>query len=495
MKNSLQVYNSLTRQLEIFKPVSPPYVGLYVCGPTVYGPSHLGHARCYITFDIIQRYLKHLGYKVRYVRNITDVGHLERDADDGLDKIAKQAQLQKMEPMEVVQRYMNSFHEDMTLLNVESPNIEPQASGYIPEQISMIQELIEKGFAYEANGSVYFNIPTYQNSYSYGKLSNRNSAELLSGTRLLAGQSEKKYPLDFALWKKANDTHIMRWNSPWGEGFPGWHIECTALSTKYLGSFFDMHGGGMDLLFPHHECELAQSQALQGTTLAKYWLHNNLITLHGQKMGKSLGNFITLQELFQGTNSLLGKAYSPMVLRFFILQAHYRSTLSFSEEALEASRKGYLKLINGLKDIKKLQYAQKDTDIVQENIVSEIEKHINLCYEAMNEDFNTAKLIAELFCLLKFINALVYKQLYGCQLGERIFENLKQTYLFFIENILGLQEPSQAASAEFLSVILKSYAHAKQHKNYEQIDILRLELKKLGIILQDAAHGTTWSYS
>jgi len=495
MQDSLQIYNSLTRQQETFIPTHAPYVGMYVCGPTVYGPAHLGHARCYVTFDVIQRYLKHLGYQVRYVRNITDVGHLERDADEGADKIAKQAQLENTEPMEVVQRYMNSFHRDMALLNVQPPSIEPQASGHISEQICMIQEIMNQGLAYAVNGSVYFDIRAYREKYNYGELSGRNIDDLLAGTRVLAGQQEKRFPLDFALWKKANSTHIMRWPSPWGEGFPGWHIECTALATKYLGSCFDIHGGGMDLLFPHHECELAQSQAAQRTTLAKYWLHNNLVTINDQKMSKSLGNSITLEELFQGTHPLLDRAYRPMVLRFFILQAHYRSTLSFTNEALQAAEKGYLKLINGLKTTKDMKYAPIGLGNVDEAMVAQVEKHMAACYQAMNNDFNTAKLIAELFHLLKFIHALAYRQVDFYKLGEKIFENLKKTYIYILEDILGLQEDCKAVPTEFLSVILKVYAQAKQQKNYEQIEMLRAELKSLGIIVQDTTRGVEWSHA
>lgn len=491
----LYVYNSLTHQQELFKPINPPYVGMYVCGPTVYGPAHLGHARCYITFDIIKRYLRHLGYQVRYVRNITDVGHLERDADDGADKIIKQAQLENIEPMEVVQQYMNSYHKDMAALNVEAPNIEPQASGHIPEQIAIIQQIINHKLAYVVNGSVYFNVMAYQQSYRYGVLSGRKIDELLSGTRVLAGQAEKKSPLDFALWKKASPTHIMRWASPWGEGFPGWHIECTALATKYLGTSFDIHGGGIDLLFPHHECEIAQSEAAQGTTLAKYWLHNNLVTLDDQKMSKSLGNFITLEQLFQGNHPLLTRAYHPMILRFFILQAHYRGTISFSNEALQAAEKGYFKLINGLKTIQSMTYVPSTyTDKTDKACIAQIDKHILACYEAMSEDFNTAKLIAELFQLLKLIHALEHRSLPFHKVGEKAFEVLKNAYILFVVDILGLQAYYQATPLDFISTLLKIYKHAKQQKNYEQIDILRTELKQRGVLFQDTLHGIVWSH-
>eukprot|EP01132_Coremiostelium_polycephalum_P000129 gene129-175_t len=493
MPNSLKVYNSLTRQHEIFTPVNPPYVGMYVCGPTVYSSAHLGHARSAINFDVMKRYLTHLGYQVKHVRNITDVGHLERDADEGVDKIAKQAQLEKVDPMEVVQRYMNEYHTEMALLNVQPPSIEPQASGHIPEQIRMIQDIIRQGLAYEANGSVYFDMMAYRQHHHYGQLSGRNLDDLLVGTRTLMGQQEKKFPLDFSLWKKASPSHIMRWPSPWGEGFPGWHIECTVLASKYLGSFFDIHGGGMDLLFPHHECEMAQSQAANHTPLAKYWLHNNLVTINDQKMSKSLGNYITLHEIFHGTHPLLDRAYSPMVLRFFILQAHYRSTLSFTIDALQAAEKGYLKLINGLKTIKAMQYKPIGTGSIDETMAAQIDKYTKACYQAMNNDFNTAKLISELFHLLKFIHALAYRQIDFYKIGEQAFKLLQATYIRFMEEILGLEEHYKALPADLLSVIVGVYTQAKQQKNYEQIDMLRSELKKLGIIMQDTTRGVEWT--
>ncbi len=341
----LKIYNTLTRKKEEFKPLNPPFVGLYVCGPTVYGDAHLGHARPGITFDVLYRYLKYAGYKVRYVRNITDVGHLENDADEGEDKIAKKARLEQLEPMEVVFHYVRLYHKNMDELNVLRPNIEPQASGHILEQIEMIKKILDAGYAYEVNGSVYFDVKKYAEKYNYGKLSGRKIDDLLSTTRDLDGQSEKKNSFDFALWKKASPTHIMRWPSPWSDGFPGWHLECSVMSTKYLGEVFDIHGGGMDLLFPHHECEIAQSTAAQGKESVRYWMHNNLITINGQKMGKSLGNFITLDELFSGNHKALEQAYNPMTVRFFILQAHYRGTLDFSNEALKAAEKGFKRLM------------------------------------------------------------------------------------------------------------------------------------------------------
>jgi cysteinyl-tRNA synthetase len=494
MPNKLLIYNTLTRQQEIFTPLHPPSVGMYVCGPTVYGPPHLGHARSAVNFDVIQRYLKHLGYQVRYIRNITDVGHLERDADEGPDKIIKQAQLENLEPMEVVQRYTNSYRRDLFLLNVQPPSIEPQASGHITEQIAMIQHIMAAGLAYEANGSVYFDIHAYQKNHHYGILSGRNLEDLLIGTRTLLGKAEKRTPLDFALWKRASPNHIMRWPSPWGEGFPGWHIECTAIAAKYLGRSFDIHGGGLDLLFPHHECELAQSQAAQNTTLAKYWLHNNLIMIDDQKMSKSSGNFIALEQLFQGNHPLLDQPYSPMALRFFILQAHYRSTLSFSNQALQAAQNGYLKLINGLKTIKELEYSATSINPPQEAIIQQINQHSEACYQAMNDDFNTARVIAELFGLLKLIHALKSYQLPIDALGLTNFEYLKHTYTLFTEGILGLVEEQPIDAKQLRALTVQLYHQAKKQKQYEQVDMIRAELKKLGIVLQDTPQGITWGY-
>ena len=494
MQGQLKVYNTLTRQKEVFLPLHPPLVGMYLCGPTVYGQAHLGHARSAICFDIIFRYLKHLGYQVRYVRNITDVGHLERDADDGEDKIAQQARLEALEPMEVVQRYTNSYHQDMALLNVQPPSIEPSASGHIPEQIAMIQQIIKAGLAYEAQGSVYFDVMAYNKAHHYGKLSGRVVKDLLAGTRPLSGQQDKRNPLDFALWKKATPTHLMRWPSPWGEGFPGWHLECSAIATKYLGQQFDIHGGGMDLLFPHHECELAQSQAAQHTQLAKYWLHNNLITIDGQKMGKSLGNFITLEQLFQGNHPLLDQAYSPMALRFFVLQAHYRSTLSFSTEALQAAHSGYLRLINGLKVLSALDCpADSDVDI-DAALVEKVNQSCDRCYAAMNDDFNTAQVIAALFGLLKPIHALSNGQRSLTALGSTAFVYLKKTYTTFVQDILGLREESRIPSAALLDVLLGLYSQAKAQKQYDQVDMIRAQLQQLGIALQDTPTGVRWSY-
>ncbi len=494
MQSQLKVYNTLTRQKERFVPLNAPFVGMYVCGPTVYGPAHLGHARSAISFDIIFRYLKHLGYQVRYVRNITDVGHLERDGDTGADKVQKQARLEALEPMEVVQRYTNSYHRDMALLNVQAPSIEPSASGHIPEQIAMIQQIVKAGLAYESCGSVYFDVAAYNKTHHYGKLSGRIIEDMLTGTRSLSGQQEKRSPLDFSLWKKATPEHLMRWPSPWGEGFPGWHIECSAIAKKYLGPKFDIHGGGIDLLFPHHECELAQGQVACHTEPAKYWLHNNLITIDGQKMGKSLGNAITLAHLFQGTHPLLNQAYSPMVLRFFILQAQYRGMLNFSNEAFHAARSGYLKLMNGLKALEELTYPEDGEEDINQDLVVEIKKHCDSCHEAMNDDFNTAQVIAALFGLLKTINALRSRQVFPHLLGRTAFDQLKDTYVSFVKDVLGLYQKSNIPTTALLDILLKLYNQAKSRKQYDQVDAIRAQLKALGISLQDTPTDVQWSY-
>ena len=386
LSKELKLYNTLSRKKELFEPLSPPHVGMYVCGPTVYGDAHLGHARPAITFDTVNRYLTFLGYKVRYVRNITDVGHLEADADDGEDKISKKAKLEQLEPMEIAQFYTESYHRDMDMLNTLKPNIEPRATGHIPEQIKLVEDIINKGYGYEVNGSVYFDVLKYNEQKNYGKLSGRVVEELLSGSRDLDGQEEKKNSIDFALWKKASPEHLMKWSSPWGMGFPGWHLECTAMSEKYLGKQFDIHGGGMDLMFPHHECEIAQGNACNHVDPAKYWMHNNMITINGQKMGKSLGNFITLQQLFKGEHDLLDQAYSPMTIRYFILTAHYRSTLDFSNEALKAAQKGYKKIINGLRIAKSLEFVAEENAAVDQDQVQQVEQNIQNAFKAMDDD-------------------------------------------------------------------------------------------------------------
>ncbi len=495
MQSQLQVYNTLTRQKERFVPLHPPSVGMYLCGPTVYGKAHLGHARSAINFDTIFRWLKYLGYQVRYVRNITDVGHLVSDADEGVDKIAQQARLEALEPMEVVQRYTNSYHQDMALLNVQPPSIEPSASGHIPEQIVMIQQIIKANLGYEVHGSVYFDVEAYNRTYNYGKLSGRVVEDLRAGTRPLSGQQDKRSPLDFALWKKAVPAHLMRWPSPWGEGFPGWHIECSAIATKYLGQPFDIHGGGIDLLFPHHECELAQAQAASNTALAKYWLHNNLITINGQKMGKSLGNAIALEQLFQGTHPLLDQAYSPMTLRFFVLQAHYRSTLNFSIEALQAAHSGYLKLMNGLKVLNELTYQEASDAGTDQALAAQVKHSCDGCHEAMNDDFNTVQMIAMLFNLLKFINTFKSRQLSPTLLGSIDFAYLKDTYTTFVEDILGLRQEFSVSTTALLDILLGLYSQAKAQKQYDQVDAIRAQLQELGIALQDTPMGVQWSYA
>ncbi len=494
MLTELQVYNTLTRKKEMFQPLNPPLVGMYVCGPTVYGEAHLGHARPNIVFDVVFRYLTHSGYRVRYVRNITDVGHLEADSDDGEDKIEKKAKLERLEPMEIVQLFSSSFHEDMANLNNLPPSIEPRASGHILEQIEFIEAIILSGLAYEVGGSVYFDVPKYNQQKHYGKLSGRIVDDLLAGSRDLAGQEAKRSPLDFALWKKATPEHLMKWKSPWSEGYPGWHLECSAMSTKYLGEEFDIHGGGMDLLFPHHECEIAQTQTCYGTDQARYWMHNNLITIDGQKMGKSLGNFITLKELFSGTHAKIKRPVSPMTVRFFILQAHYRSTLDFSVEALDAAKKGYIKLINGLKTVKGLEYKEESEKQLNEKVISDIDSLVDNCYQAMNDDFNTASAIGHLFNLLKKINSLHTKNLSMAELGEPVFRKLKDTYIQFIEDILGITEEKSADQNSMLSIVLDLYSQAKSSKDYDQVDLIRGQLKALGIVLNDSKTGVDWGY-
>ena len=482
----MYIYNSLTRKKEKFEPFNPPHVGLYVCGPTVYGDAHLGHARPAITFDLLFRYLKHVGYKVRYVRNITDVGHLENDADTGEDKIAKKARLEQLEPMEVVQHYTNRYHRNMEQLNVLPPSIEPRASGHIVEQIQLVQKIIDAGFAYESAGSVYFDLEKYAKQHPYGQLSGRVLDDLISQTRVLDGQDEKRFPLDFALWKKAAPEHIMRWTSPWSDGFPGWHLECTAMSARYLGETFDIHGGGMDLLFPHHECEIAQSVAAYGHESVRYWMHNNMITINNQKMGKSLGNFITLNDFFDGTHPLLEKAYNPMAVRFFILQAHYRSTLDFSNEALQASEKGLQRLMTGIQTLNKLKSAEKST-IALDNLEEK-------CYKALNDDLNSPITIAHLFDGLRIIN-LVHD---GKEtLSEADLENLKRIYHTFVFDILGLKDECNQNQMELVNGlvnhILEIRQQAKANKDFATSDKIRNMLNDLGIEVKDRKDGAEWA--
>lgn len=490
----LRINNTLTRQKEVFEPLNPPFVGMYVCGPTVYSDVHLGNVRTFLSFDIIYRYLQHLGYKVRYVRNITDVGHLVDDQDEGEDKIARKAKLENLEPMEVVQRYTNDFHQVLARFNLLPPNIEPTATGHIIEQIRLTQQLIENGFAYEVNGSVYFDVSKYNQESNYGILSGRNIEEMLAGYRVLEGQEEKRNKIDFALWKRASPEHIMRWESPWGLGFPGWHLECTAMSTKYLGEYFDIHGGGMDLKFPHHECEIAQSVAGFGHEPAKYWLHTNMLTVNGQKMSKSLGNSFLPHELFNGSHELLDQPYSPMIVRFFMLQSHYSSTLDFSNDALQAAQKGYVKLINGLRIAKKLRYQAEENIEQNEKVMQQINSLCDNCYRAMNDDFNTAQAIAQLFNLLKKINSIHTNALAPAELGEETFTRMLQTYRTFIEEVLGLQEERNIQPDVLLNALLDVYKGAKENKDYEKIDQIRASLKQSGIVVKDMKHGIDWAY-
>ncbi|MEB2775033.1 cysteine--tRNA ligase [Algoriphagus sp. D3-2-R+10] len=491
--HNLKLYNTLSRQKEEFQPINPPFVGMYVCGPTVYGDAHLGHARPAITFDTVNRYLTHLGFKVRYVRNITDVGHLQGDADEGEDKIAKKAKIEQLEPMEVAQQYTDSYHRDMAILNTWKPSIEPRATGHIPEQIALVEAILKEGLAYEINGSVYFDVLKYNETSQYGKLSGRDLENLMSGSRTLDGQDEKRNPVDFALWKNASSEHLMKWDSPWGVGFPGWHLECTAMSSKYLGKQFDIHGGGMDLLFPHHECEIAQGNACNHQDPAKYWMHNNMITINGQKMGKSLGNFINLQELFTGDHKLLDQAYSPMTIRYFILTAHYRSTLDFSNEALLAAQKGYKKLINGLRISKLLKFEPSDIAKDEEQI-KQVEQIIANAYRAMDDDFNTAQAIGHLFNLLKKINSMYTGQLKSAVFGEAIFNKLIEAFGTFVSDILGLIEEKSDTQNEMLNLLLQVYSEAKTARNYDKVDEIRAGLKAIGFVVKDMKDKIDWAY-
>ena len=485
MENQLFVTNSLTREKELFKPINAPYVGMYVCGPTVSGESHLGHSRPYVTFDVIYRYLTHLGYKVRYVLNITDAGHFEEEGREATDKVNEKAKLERLEPMELVQKYTNLFHDMMDMLNCERPAIEPTATGHIVEQIDMIQGIIRKGYAYEKNGSVYFDVTKYAKGGDYGKLSGRIIEDMIAGSRELDGQDEKNHPADFALWKNAPPEHIMRWNSPWGSGFPGWHIECSAMATKYLGSPFDIHGGGMDLMFPHHESEIAQSHVACGCMPVKYWLHNNMITINGRKMGKSYNNTITLREMFFGGHHLLERPYPPMTVRFFILQTQYRSTLDFSNDALQAAEKGLQRLLNAYEAIGKI--------VPSANNSSDITAIANSCKDAMNDDFNTAIVIAQLFELTRIVNSAVAGTETLTADGVAQAKNIFDTYLF---GILGIKHEVKSNSGDvdgLMKLIIDIRSQAKSNKDFATSDKIRDELGKLGISIKDSKDGTTWT--
>ena len=490
----LQIYNTLSRQKEYFKPLHEGHVGMYVCGPTVYGDAHLGHARPAITFDLLYRYLMHLGYKVRYVRNITDVGHLEHDADEGEDKIAKKARLEQLEPMEVVQYFTNRYHHDMELLNVLPPSIEPHASGHIIEQIAFVQKIMDKGYAYVSNGSVYMDVEKYAKDYPYGKLSGRNLEDIVTETRELDGQQEKKHSFDFALWKKAAPEHIMHWPSPWSEGFPGWHMECSAMGTKYLGEQFDIHGGGMDLMFPHHEAEIAQSCAALGHDSVHYWMHNNMITIAGKKMGKSYNNFITLEQFFAGNHHLLEQPFSPMTIRFFILQAHYRSTVDFSNDALVAAEKGLARLTEAYQRLMKIK-ASAVTELSTVNC--ELSTLATRCQEAMDDDLNSPIVISHLFDSARAINTVFDGK---GTISEADLEELRAVWKTYAMDILGLQlDGAQDAGAGMdaykgaVDMLLNMRLEAKRNKDWGTSDKIRNELTALGFTIKDTKDGFEWS--
>ena len=492
MEQNLIIYNTLTRQKELFKPLHAPNVGMYVCGPTVYGDPHLGHARPAITFDILFRYLKHLGYKVRYVRNITDVGHLEHDADEGDDKIEKKARLEQLEPMEIAQYYTNRYHAAMEALNVLPPSIEPHATGHIIEQEELVKEILKNGYAYESNGSIYFDVEKYDKEHKYGILSGRNLTDMINNSRELQGVGEKKNQVDFALWKKAQPEHIMRWPSPWSVGFPGWHCECTAMGRKYLGSHFDIHGGGMDLIFPHHECEIAQAVASQGDQMVHYWMHNNMITINGQKMGKSLGNFITLEQFFTGNHASLTQAYTPMTIRFFILSAHYRGTVDFSNEALEAAQKGYERLMNAFDDLERVPVSSH-CDAETDKFVKTFRQR---CYEAMNDDLQTPLVISYLFEACHLINTLLDHK---AEIYADCLKELGDAMKLFAFDLLGLKNEKgdnnvarEEAYGKVVDMVLDLRAKAKADKDWTTSDKIRDALAAAGFEVKDTKDGVTW---
>ena len=504
---ALYLTNTLSRRKELFTPIHEGRVGMYVCGPTVYGDAHLGHARPGVTYDVLQKLLRHLGYKVRYVRNITDVGHLEHDADEGEDKIAKKARLEQLEPMEVVQSYTLRYHDAMRALNVAPPSIEPRASGHIVEQIEAVKKILEAGYAYESNGSIYFDVEKYNNDHHYGVLSGRSLDATLEGTRSLDGQSDKRAPYDFALWKKAEPQHIMKWPSPWGEGFPGWHLECSVMGEKYLGYEFDIHGGGMDLMFPHHECEIAQNVASRGTQGVRYWVHNNMITINGQKMGKSLGNFITLPELFSGNHPKLDRAYGPMTVRFFILQAHYRGTLDFSNEALQAAEKGYKRVMQAARDLYALaghkapeySYEEYEFGVAPDTCPAdnpEVKAVFEGIYEALCDDMNTPVALAHISAAVKLINSAKDKQI---KLSQGDIATLVQIFDDIVFGVLGLRDEEAAGGkadsviAGLMDMVLESRAAAKAAKDWTTSDHIRDSLKKLGIVVKDTKDGAEWT--
>ena len=492
MEQKFFVYNTLTRCKELFTPLHAPNVGMYVCGPTVYGDPHLGHARPGITFDVLFRYLQHLGYKVRYVRNITDVGHLEHDADEGDDKIEKRARLEQLEPMEIAQHYSNRYHDAMAALNVLPPSIEPHATGHIIEQEQLVKEILANGYAYESNGSIYFDIEKYNKDHHYGILSHRNLDDVVNNSRELDGVGEKRNQADFALWKKAQPEHIMRWPSPWSDGFPGWHCECTAMGRKYLGAHFDIHGGGMDLVFPHHECEIAQAVASQGDQMVHYWMHNNMITINGQKMGKSLGNFITLEEFFTGNHPSLKQAYTPMTIRFFILSAHYRGTVDFSNDALLASQKGLDRLMTGIADLERMQ-PSAISDETTHLFVSRLRQR---CYDAMNDDLQTPVVISCLFEACHVINSVLDHK---AAISTDDQKELADTMRLFTFDLLGLKSEKgtdnnarEKAFGKVVDMVLELRAKAKEAKDWATSDRIRDTLAQDGFEVKDTKDGVTW---
>lgn len=481
---SLLIYNTLKREKEKFQPLVEGQIGLYVCGPTVYNYVHLGNCRTFISFDTVYRYLSHLGFKVRYVRNITDAGHLENDADEGEDKIAKKARLEQLEPMEIVQKYTLNFHDTLRAFNTIPPSIEPTATGHIIEQIEMVKKILKKGLAYEINGSVYFDVEKYDGQSAYGELSGRKIDELKAGSRELDGQEEKRSPLDFALWKKAKPEHIMKWESPWGIGFPGWHLECSAMSTKYLGDEFDIHGGGMDLKFPHHECEIAQGHAATGVKPVRYWMHANMLTLNGKKMSKSTGNTLLPEELFTGNNNVLDKSYHPMVVRFFMMQAHYGSTLDFSSEALNAAEKGYSRLMEAIDLLEKVPTADNSSQNIQELVDS--------FYQAMNDDFNTPILVSKLFEAVKLINGLINEKE---QITAEDLKLLSSSLNDFVFDVLGLQKingGNDEALETVMDLVIEMRKSARENKDWATADAIRDKLNEAGIVVKDGKEGVTW---
>lgn len=489
-EQELFLYNCLSRQKERFEPMNAPHVGMYVCGPTVYSNVHLGNVRSFLSFDIVFRYLSYLGYKVRYVRNITDVGHLTGDTDDGEDKIGKKARLENLEPMEVVQKYTNDFHDVMRVFNILPPSIEPTATGHIIEQIEMIRKILDNGYAYEANGSVYFDVTKYSKDYDYGKLSGRKIEELMSNTRELDGQDEKRNSLDFALWKKADPSHLMRWPSPWGIGFPGWHLECSVMSTKYLGDQFDIHGGGMDLKFPHHECEIAQNKGANGIEPVKYWMHGNMLTVNGRKMAKSEGNGFTPEELITGNHKLLEKGYSPMTVRFFMLQGHYASTLDFSNEALQAAEKGLIKLMNAYAKLGELKAGDQSS--------MDVSAWRERCFNAMNDDFNTPILISVLFEGVKAVNSMLAGQQ---SMTTDDLDVFRATFHDFVSQVLGLHLEAEASDGNnelldgVMQLVIELRANAKANKDWTTADKIRDQLAALQVQIKDAKEGSTWEHN